>query len=169
MILAAFDLQSIISLVTTNIVPLLIGGGIPAIPINKPGTPYKPLLSLLFSLIGGKPTTTEPANPILAMFPMLAPLLQQLADKKPVEKVVPAPDPAVITKDPSQLLSWLLSTLNAPEKPDDHSIISKTNEGDIAHLLGCANAVAAKNPDSDVTIKIDANGVDAKVVKRAKP
>jgi len=171
-LLAAFDFASIVSLVTENILPLLIGGGIVAAPVNTPGTPYTSLIQMLLTKIGivkpstpavpGNPTTT---SPLLSLIPLLGPILAQLADKKPVATPVAPIDPAVIEKDPTQLMTWLLSLLNAPEKIDT-IIEPQTKDGDVATLLGYATAVAAKNPDSDVTITIDANGVNAKVVKR---
>lgn len=169
-LLAAFDLSSIIAMVTQNIIPLLVGGGIVAAPVNAPGTPYTSLIQMLLTKLGiVKPTTPvvpgTPSSPLLSLIPLLGPVLAQLAEKKPVATPIVPIDPAVIAKDPNQLMTWLLSLLNAPEKIDT-PIEPQTKDGDIAHLLGCANAVAAKNPDSDVTITIDANGVNAKVAKR---
>lgn len=168
-ILAAFDFANIISMVTQNILPLILGGGLVAFPVNAPKTPYTPLIQALLTKIGLiKPTTPSvptTTSPLLSLIPLLGPILAQLADKKPIATPVAPPDPTRVIEDPNQLMTWLLSLLNAPEKIDV-PIESQTKDGDIAHLLGCANAVAAKNPDSDVTITIDANGVNAKVVKR---
>lgn len=168
-LLAAFDWSSIIS-IGKDLLPFLIGGGIVAAPVNAPGTPYTSLIQALLTKLGiVKPTTpavpSTPNNPLLSLIPLLGPILAQLADKKPVATPIAPIDPDVIAKDPTQLMTWLLSLLNAPEKIDT-IIEPQTKDGDIAHLLGCANAVAVKNPDSDVTITIDANGVNAKVVKR---
>ena len=124
----------------------------------KPGE--KPIWKVLVdTVVPSKPTPGTP-NDILTMLPVL---LDKLAKKPPT--MTPAPNEPKVPSNLQDIVALILDQLATPETPIDHK--DPTN-GDIAHLLGCANEVAAKHPDSDVTITINASGVNAIVVKRAE-
>lgn len=167
-LLAAFDFANIISMVTQNILPLLIGGGIVAAPVNAPGTPYTSLIQALLTKLGiVKPTTPSPApnapaNPLTTLLPMLIPFIQKLAVKPPVATVVAPPDPTTIPTNPNEMIAWLMNLLNAPEttvttKPHiDNPTISPV-EVRWEHFTGCFQAMVDLYPEFDISA-VSSNG-----------
>lgn len=179
-LLAAFDFASIISLVTENIKPLLIGGGIVAAPVNAPGTPYTSLIQLLLTKIGiVKPTTPvvphSPSSPIANLLPMLISFIQKLAVKPPIATVVTPPDPTTISSNPNELIAWLMNLINAPEttlKPTPH--IDNPNISPVEvrweHFTGCFQAMVDLYPDFDISaVSANGNTEVKKVARVVKP
>ena len=133
-------------------------GGVLAL-FLKPGE--KPIWKILLdSVVKPKPSTPQVPSDILTLLPAL---LEKLAKKPPTN--TPVPETPKNPETLQDIVALIFDQLVTTDTPDEHSDPTK---GDIAHLLGCANEVAAKHPDSDVTITINASGVNAVVVKRAE-
>lgn len=162
-----------LSLLTTYAVPL-IGTAILGL-FAKPNT-EKPAIWKRILETFTKPSTTSPTSPLPNdLLKLLPSLLDQLLRKPPPvspdEPLPTVPDP----KSPQDLITYILSLLSLPPSPtapgpDDVELISPVeHHNDIASLVACANAVAVANPEFDITVTVNENGVQVGKVKRAKP
>ena len=166
-----------LSLLTTYAVPI-IGSAILAA-FAKPDKDKPPIWKrLVDSVVKPSTPTTTNTSPLPADLTNILPsLLDQLLRKPPpVTPSEPVPTPAD-PKSPNDLIAYILSLLSLPSSPTtttptitDVDLISPAeHHSDIASLVACANAVAVANPDCDITVTIDEDGVKVEKVKRVKP
>src|SRR3990167_4235195 len=154
-----------------NILPIIMGSQL--IAVNKPGTPYQPLVKMLLSLITGRKTVEvpvapgTPGTPLTPSVPssiltMLIPFIQQLSNKPPVATVVPPPAPSTIPTDPNLLIEWLMKLINSPEVPvvqpspnndkpvpSDPHVLPKDARWE--HFIGCFHAMVELYPNVDIS------------------
>ena len=185
-LLAAFDFANLVSMVQENILPIILGT-IPVVPVNKPGTPYQPLIKAIVSLITGRKTvevpatTVTPATPtpslLSNLLPLLLPLIQQLAVKPPVATIVTPPDPTMLPSDPNSLIAWIKTLLNSPEQPTVTQPVTPHIENPNVspvevrweHFTGCFQAMVDLYPDFDISAVSNNGNTEVKKVKRAQP
>ena len=129
----------------------------------KPGE--KPIWKMLVDVVARpKPNAPGTPNDILSLLPVL---LDKLAKKPPVPTT---PEPKPQPKVPSNLqdiVALILDQLSQPEtKPiDEHEA---PIDQDMAHLVACSQSVAAKYPEYDIAVTVNASGVNVQKVKRAE-
>jgi len=124
----------------------------------KPGD--KPIWKIVMdAVVKPKTPSDQPKPDVLSLVPML---LERLANKPPA--VTDKPKTPAIPSTPQDVVSLIMDLLSGPAEPEKHD----HDNDDVAQLLRCANIVAAKHPDSDVKIVIDASGATATVVKRVQ-
>jgi hypothetical protein len=124
----------------------------------KPGP--KPVWKMLLdSVVKPKPNTTTKPD-VLSLLPML---IERLAKKPPVD-VTPVTDPP---STPHDIIAMITDLLSKPDGPpavnEDHAT------HDMQHLVSCAESVAKKHPDYDITVVVNDTGVKVDKTKRVKP
>lgn len=124
----------------------------------------KPVWKIIKDLI--VPSTTDaPADPknILSMIPVL---LKRLEQKKPPIDEDPSTPDKPVTNTPEDLVELLVDMLSKPEPPED--VLDPSDDMDVDDLVSCANAVAAKYPNHDISVSVTDGEVTVSKVKRAE-